>query len=311
MRSVFDHHISSAFFADHIGHFIFDLDAFQFLFRNLDRLVQIRIEIADDFFPCNFSLLDHIKKSLHVRCKIHIHNTRERLFHDIVHNLADLRHIQILSLFCNIPARQNRGDRRRVRTRTSDSQFLQCLYKRCLGIMCRRLCKMLFFFQCFFRQHRVHAQTVDQHIALFFFLVRFGINRTESLERHAGRRHRKQIISRRDLHGSRLKSCRLHPACRKPFPDQLVQPELVSRQRVFKSRRCSCNIRRTDRLVGILDLLLGLFLRTSCRYIIAAIRLRNISSCRSICFLRNTCGIRTQIGDDTDRSVAFDIHTLV
>ena len=32
-------------------------------------------------------------------------------------------------------------------TRAADSQFFECLYKRCFRIMCRRLCKMLLWIQ--------------------------------------------------------------------------------------------------------------------------------------------------------------------
>ena len=76
--------------------------------------------------------------------KININNTRERLLHHIIDHFADFRHIEISALFCHISAAQNDSYGRRVGTGASDAQFFHCLYKSCLCIVSRRLCKMLF-----------------------------------------------------------------------------------------------------------------------------------------------------------------------
>ena len=51
-----------------------------------------------------------------------------------------------------------------------------------------------------------------------------------------------------------LISYRLHTACHKPFPDQLIEAELISGERIFQHSGSTPHIRRADRLVGVLDL---------------------------------------------------------
>ena len=153
MRSILDDHISSTFLTDYISHLILDLHTLQLFFCFLHSFVQIRVEITDDFFPRYFSLFNHIQKPFHICCEMHIHNTRERLFHHIIDNFPDLGHVEIFSLFCHIASSQNQRDRRSISTRSSNPQFFQCLYKTCLRIMCRRLGKMLLWLKLFSCQY--------------------------------------------------------------------------------------------------------------------------------------------------------------
>ena len=118
--------------------------------------------------------------------------------------------------------------------------------------MCRRLSEVLFRIKFLFCQHRIHTQISYKHIALFFFFVGLCVYRAETVKQQLGCRHSKAVFIRADLHRSRLVSRRIHAACSKTFPDQLIQPELVSRQRVFQRCRRPCYICRTDCLVRIL-----------------------------------------------------------
>ena len=152
MRTVFDDHISSTFFADYIGYLILNFNCFQLFFCFFNRFIQIRIEIADNRFPLYLSFCDHIQKSFHISGKVDIDNACERLLHNIIDHFTKLSHIKILVLFCNVSSCNNRRDRWCIGTRTSDSKFFQCLYKRCLGVMCRWLCEMLLIVKGFFRQ---------------------------------------------------------------------------------------------------------------------------------------------------------------
>ena len=144
---------------------------------------------------------------------------------------------------------------------------------------------MLLRLQFLFRKLRIHAQTAHKHIALFLLLVRLCVDRTESIEQELGRGYRKAVFSRSDLHRSRLVSRRSHPAGGKTLPDQLVQAELISRERIFQRRRCSCNIRRPDRLMRILDLPASVRSGLPGRCVFFAIRTGNIISCRCIGFI--------------------------
>jgi len=152
MGTVFDNHISSTFFADYIGYLILNFNCFQLFFCFFNRFFQIRIEIADNRFPLYLSFCDHIQKSFHISGKVDINNACERLLHNIIDHFTKFCHIKILVLFCNVSSCNDRRDCWCIGTRTSDSKFFQCLYKRCLGVMCRWLCEMLLIVKGFFRQ---------------------------------------------------------------------------------------------------------------------------------------------------------------
>ena len=158
MRAIFDNHIAAALLTDHICHFIFNLHLFQFCLGFFHCCLQIRIKILDDCLPSDFSFRNAIQKALHICRKVHIHNTREGLFHNIIHYFSDFRQIQILILFCHIASCNDRRNCRRICTWTPDSKFFQCLNQCCLCIMCRWLCKMLLTVQTFFRKDRIHIQ---------------------------------------------------------------------------------------------------------------------------------------------------------
>ena len=46
MRTIFDHHMSATVFADHICHFILNINLFKFFLCSIYILLQIRIEVA-------------------------------------------------------------------------------------------------------------------------------------------------------------------------------------------------------------------------------------------------------------------------
>ena len=127
MRSVFYHHVSSALVADNIRDFVLDLDFLQFLLRHFHRGFQIRIEIPHNRLPVHSALSDAVEQRLHIGGKMLIHDAREGFLHNLIDHLSQLRHIQILRFLDNVTSAKQRRDRRRVGTRTSDSQLLQRL----------------------------------------------------------------------------------------------------------------------------------------------------------------------------------------
>ena len=62
VRTVFDDHHAAAFIADHIGYFIFDLDALDLLLGLFHGGFKVRIEIADNGFLIDNSLTDFIEQ---------------------------------------------------------------------------------------------------------------------------------------------------------------------------------------------------------------------------------------------------------
>ena len=182
MRTVLDHHVTAALFTDHICYFIFNLNFLKLLLCNLNSFFKIRIEITDYFLPRNFSFFNHIQKAFHVRCKMNIYNTWERLLHNIINNFTNLCQIKVLTFFCNISSSKDQRNGWSIGTWTSDSKLFHCLYKARLCIMCRRLCKMLLWIKFFFCKNRIHTEMSDQYIALFLLFLCLYIHGAESIK---------------------------------------------------------------------------------------------------------------------------------
>ena len=163
--------------------------------------------------------------------KVHVHDTGEGLLHDVVHNLSQFGQVEIPVLLGHIPAGDDGGDGGRVGAGPPDPQLLQSLYQGRLGVMGRRLGEMLLRSRSL---SRVSSMPFSRPPRSMFFSSFSSsclcIYRAEPLKQDPGRRHRKPVVARRDPHGGRLISGRLHPAGHKPLPDQLVEAELVSGQ---------------------------------------------------------------------------------
>ena len=79
------------------------------------------------------------------------------------------------------------------------------------------------------------------------------------------------VISLANGNGGSLINCICHTAGCKTLPDQLIQAELISGQGILYIRRGAVDVRRTNRLMGILYLVALGFYPLPCRKIILSI----------------------------------------
>ena len=159
-------------------------------------------------------------------------------------------------------------------------------------------------------QPRIFRDTADQGIALLLILL-LHIYTHKAVKFYFRCRHGKTMFPGVYLYGGGLIPGRRHPAGRKPLPDQLVQPELIPGKGFLDLQRKPADIRGTDRLVGVLDLFIRLFLPLYGRRILLPVLFRDISPGCRLCLLRYSGGVGTQIGNDTRGTVSFDLHTLI
>ena len=143
-------------------------------------------------------------------------------------------HIEVLIFFYDISSAKNGSDRRCIGTRTSDTKFLQRLYKRCLRKMCRWLCKMLLRLNFFFRSAlRSHPMILIKNTLSHFSLI-LTIDRHKTIKCYFGRGHSETgIFLHRCVTDVVSYTAVCHTACRKTVPDQLIQPEQISAQRIL------------------------------------------------------------------------------
>ena len=114
------------------------MNGFQGLLCFLNCFAEIRIKVSYNSLPAGISLPHAVQEEFQVRCEGKVHNAGEALLHDPVYHLAQLRHIEILIFFRDVPSRQDRGDGGSIGTGTSDALLLQSLYQGGLRIMGRR-----------------------------------------------------------------------------------------------------------------------------------------------------------------------------
>ncbi len=176
--------------------------------------------------------------------------------------------------------------------------------------MGRRLGKVLLLLQPLKRQLRIFGDPFHQRIVFFLFVL-LHIDAHKAVKLHLGCRHGKPLSRGIYLHGSRLVDSLRHPACHKPLPDQLIQSELVSGKRFLDLQRNPGDIGRTDRLVGILDLLSALLFLAGLRCVLCPVFLPDKSAGRLRRLVGDSGGIRSQIGNDTCGAVALDIYALI
>ena len=177
--------------------------------------------------------------------------------------------------------------------------------------MCRRLCEVLLRIHLFQCQLRSCLQAPDSGVFLFLFLIRIGVNGHETIKCQTGGSCCKEILSCIDPCGNCLIDGRLHAACHKAFPDQLIQAEQISWQGFFYHYRCIRHIGRTDGLVRILCLAVFILRRVPACGIFCAVLLLDKGTCCRIGLLADSCRIGTQIGNQSDRSLSLYFHALV
>ncbi len=163
----------------------------------------------------------------------------------------------------------------------------------------------------FQRKLRVLCDILHQGVGIRLLLVGFLVHTHKPVKAEFRRRHCESMPLRVDLHGGRLILRRSHATRRKTFPDQLVQAELVTAQGLFQIRGCAADVRRPDRLVRILYLLVLLLLRHDLGCILIPVIPGDILPGRCHRLVGDPGGVCSQIGDDADRPLPFQLHALV
>ena len=113
--------------------------------------------------------------------------------------------------------------------------------------------KMLGRIQLLQSQLRSFFQLADGP-AFFFLIIRFHIHGHKTVKGKAGCRRGEYLAACTDPHRCRLIYRWLHAAGGKALPDQLIQAEQISLERLLHDHRGEADVRRPDRLMGILYL---------------------------------------------------------
>ena len=301
MWSVLDDHVASALITEHIGLLITNRDLLDLRLCLLNRFLEIRVEVLDDRLPLRPTRRDTVEQGFHVRGERSIDDGREVLLHHIVNGETELGNEDVLLFLRDVTAGQQGTDGRCISRRTTDAVLLEGLYEGRLGIVCRRLCEVLFLIEAVERKGLADRKLRKGNILLRLIFFRH-VNREETIEAELRAVQCEDILSGTELHGFGAVKCSRHTAREEALIDQLVQTELVARELLLRFFRTEIEAGRTDRLVRVLNLHFGLGLRLCAGatvHIVLAELCGDEASGSRIRLVGDTCTVGTKVGDKT------------
>src|SRR5258708_638000 len=243
------------------------------LVRN--HLVAGLIQVHDEFFPELFhglpprqlAFFNLVQLFFHPRGVFHVEHVLKTIEHQHAHALAQHRRREPPLILLHVSALDNRRNNRSFRRRPPDAVLFQLLYQRGFCIPRRRLRKMLFRLDGFQLQDLPLGHP-RQRLA-FSFVVLFVVFAIRPRKRHLVHlqeaitlddrsRGPESVIARVYINRRLVVHRRQHLRSHKSLPDQLVQLEDVVLQILAHVFRRPRNLRRTNRLVRSLSVLLRL-----------------------------------------------------
>ena len=312
--AVFVHELAPAVRADLVRLLIRHLEvlALKLDLGVVEVCVKVLIILAQQILPRDGSGLDLVEIGLHVGGEFQVDDIAEILLHHLGHDDAKVRRAQIASLLDDIVAAEDGRDRRRIRRRAADALFLHRTDERCLRVAGWRLGELLLF-RDVLELHGIALLERRQrtaHLARLLVLRLFvhggvarklllGVVGAEEIARAAG------IHDNIIVHGVG------HLAGGEAAPDEPVETVLLRCEVVAHTIRRERDIRRANGLMRVLRADLGLIRARLAGVILRAVVLDDERLCRGERLVRQTLGVGTHIGDETDRAAVGNIHALI
>src|SRR6266481_1694256 len=243
------------------------------LVRN--HLVAGLIQVHDEFFPELFHRLpprqlaffNLVQLFFQPRGEFHVEHVLKTLDQQHAHALAQHGRSEPPLILLHVLALDNRRNNRSIRRRPPDAVLFQLLHQRGFCIPRRRLRKILlrldgFQFQDLPLGHPRQRLAFSFVVLFVVFAIRarnrYLVHLQESVKLHDRSRGPERVIPRVYINRRLVVHRRQHLRSHKSLPDQLVQLEDVVLQILAHVFRRPRNLRRTNRLVRSLSVLLRL-----------------------------------------------------
>ena len=274
--------------------------------------VKVLIILAQQILPRDGSGLDLVEIGLHVGGEFQVDDIAEILLHHLGHDDAKVRRAQIASLLDDIVAAEDGRDRRRIRRRTADALFLHRTDERCLRVASGRLGELLLF-RDVLELHGVALLERRQRTAHLarLLVLRLFVHGGVARELLLGVVGAEEIARAAGIHDNIIVHGVGHLAGGEASPDEPVETVLLRCEVVAHTIRRERDIRRANGLMRVLRTGLGLIRARLAGMILRAIVLDDERLCRGERLIRQTLGVGTHIGDETDRAAVGNIHTLI
>ena len=309
-----DDHPAPAELADLVRDLLGDLDAgvLQRLLGSLHLGVEAGIEIAEDLLIAALAGLDVVELVFHPGSELHVDHVVEAVEHELGHDLAQRRRLQMLFALDHVFAILDRGDDGRVGGRTAHALFLHRLDQRGLGIAGGRLGEVLVAMAGDVQDLLALAQ-LGQGVQLLLALVvpALLIDGQEAGEAEVLVGGAEDVTGAFAVDRGGIVDRVGHLAGHEAAPDQAVQAVLVAAEILLQGLGVQTDVAGPDGLVRVLG--------SGLRPVMAglggaeglAVALRDQAARGGDGLLRETEGVGTHIGDQTHGAVSGHVHALI
>ena len=271
------------------------------------------IEAAEHLLPLHITLGHIVQMLLHLGGELQIGDVGEILLHPRRHRLTQIGDEEMLAFLLHIAAVQNGGHGGCVGRGTADAVLLHSANEGGLGVVCRRLGKVLGRLKAL--QHKGVTLVEFRQRRLLFLLVLVVaavlIHGGKTGELQSAGTAAEAVDIGADFHAECIVHGVLHLAGQKTAPDKAVELILLGGQIAADILGGQRHIAGTDGFVGILRSALGLVLAGLGGAVCLAIALGNEAAGGALCLSRDAQRVGTHIGDKTYGAHARDIHALV
>ena len=309
-----DHHIPATDLANLVGDLLRHLEAhiLQCLLCVGQLFAEIRVEIGQNLLPGQFTFFHLIQLLLHTGSEFYVHNVIESLHHQAVDYLTQGCGRQALILLDDVLPVLNGGNDGGVGGRTAHPLLLHGTNQGGLGIPGRGLGEMLVLHGVYPLQRLALGQIRQRGLNFLGFIVFSlfidGGKAGEFQTLVVGPEH---VVAAGGFDGNGIIEGVGHLAGYKAAPNQLIEPVLILGQVAGNSLRVQTHITGADGFVGILGGIFRFELPVRAVVIGCTVTAGDKFLSRLQGVVRQTGGVGTHIGNQTQRTLAGDIDAFI
>ena len=282
--------------------------------RERELLLEGAVELAEHLDPVEVVVLDLVELLFHLARVADVQDLGEGLDELVGHDLAKVGRVEAALELLDVVALLDHGDDRGVRAGAADPLLLEDLDQACFGVARRRARELLLRIRVHGRERLLLTHAGER---LLIRTLRHARDLVEAVEdQHAARRAERArprgvgSALDRDRGGVPLRWRHLARDC--ALPDQRVETQLVRVQRPRHLLRRQLHVRGTDRFVGFLRILVGAAEEVGLLgEVLVAEALADVRAHRVQGLAGDVRRVRTHVRDQTDGSLAGNVHTLI
>ena len=309
-----DDQVPSALGTDLLRHLLRDLDphALQSLLRRFQIALEAAVEALEHRLPRGLPLLHGVQLPLHPGRELQVRDVGEAFLHELRHDPAQVRDLQVLALLGHVLPVQDRGHRGRVSGRASDPLLLHGPDQGGVRIAGGGLGEVLLGIPSLPGQDLSLPEGRQGRGPLLLLLVLpLLVDGGIARELQTRRRGSEIVPSRPDVHRYGVIDRVGHLTGQEAAPDQTVEVVLLPGQVLLHLFRRPLHVAGTDRLVGVLGVALRLVPPGRLRAVRLPVAGGDEAPCGGDGLFGQTQGVGPHIRDEPHGPLALDLHAFI